>query len=226
MADGWKKMLLSHLNQEIIQCRKCPRLVQFRENVIPRPCYQHETYWKKPVPGFGDPNAWLLITGLAPAAHGGNRTGRILTGDKTSQFFFKCLYQTGFANQPTSEYINDGLILNGCYITAAVKCVPPKDKPTRQEAINCNPYYQQELELLPNVTHILALGRFAFECILMTAKIKGEAVKGLTFSHGKKYSFSHFPTVHAMYHPSPQNTQTGKLTETMTLEALNEIKKQ
>jgi uracil-DNA glycosylase family 4 len=211
------------LNAAVIQCKRCPRLVAYRETLPPKPIFQNEPYWRKPLPGFGDPNAWLLITGLAPAAHGGNRTGRILTGDKTSQFLFKCLYQTGFSNQPTSEHIHDGLKLNGCYLTAAVKCVPPKDKPTRQECINCNDYYKNELELLPRVTHVLALGRVAFECVLMTYKANGENVRGLTFQHGQRYTFQKMPTLITTYHPSPQNTNTGKLTEEMLINVLNNI---
>jgi uracil-DNA glycosylase len=216
---------LKVLEKHIVVCRKCPRLVHFRETVPPKPIYQDETYWRKPVPGFGDPNAWLLIVGLAPASHGGNRTGRIFTGDRSAQFLVKALYDEGFCNQPTSTSRDDGLTYKNCYLTAVVKCAPPHDKPDRSECLNCNVYFQNELKLLKNLTHVLVLGKVAFDGFLLATKAnrkKGPAVK---FSHGGKYIFEDLPIVYASYHPSPQNTNTGVLSEQMFRDLLKEIKK-
>lgn len=213
------------LRDQIIHCRRCPRLVDFREHVPAKKAFENERYWRRPLPGFGDEKAWLLITGLAPSAHGGNRTGRLFTGDATSQFLFKALCQIGFANQESSISKADGLQLQGCYLTAVVKCAPPGDKPTAEECLNCNPYYQQELQLLTGVTHILALGRVAFQSILLTARLKGVSVRGATFQHGGRYQFESFPTIYASYHPSPQNTNTGKLSLSDFVNLLHQIKK-
>lgn len=212
------------LNSTIIQCKKCPRLVQHRENVPPRASYRLQTYWRKPVPGFGDPNAWLLLTGLAPSAQGGNRTGRIFTGDESARFLMNALFNEGFSNQPTSEHLTDGLQLFGCYMTAAVKCVPPSNLPTLTEIANCNCYFQNELFLLKNITTFLALGNLAFNTIIAYAKSLGHPVKHLHFRHGAKYCLPHFPTIFVSYHPSPQNTNTGKLTQEMFQKLLREIK--
>jgi len=212
------------LREEVISCRLCPRLVLFRENVPPRAAFKDQAYWRKPVPGFGDPKAWLLITGLAPAADGGNRTGRIFTGDATARFLLKALYCQGFANQPTSESIDDGLILKGCYMTAAVKCVPPNNKPIRQEILNCSRYYHRELHLLSHVKCILALGRLAFEAYIHYLKSQEAETRHLKFSHGAYFEIDGFPSLYASYHPSPQNTYTGKMTEKMFLDLLGTIK--
>lgn len=219
-----KSKSLPILREEIIHCRLCPRLVDFRENVPPRPAFQDQVYWRKPVPGFGDPNGWLLMTGLAPAAHGGNRTGRIFTGDLSARFLMKGLYQSGFANQPNSDSIDDGLKLNGCYITASVKCVPPANKPTRQEFLNCSRYYQNELGLLKNVSKVLVLGKLAFDAFIFYAKSRGFSTKNVVFFHGARYQIGTLPTLYCCYHPSPRNTNTGRLTEKMLLDLLNFIK--
>lgn len=215
---------LSCLREEIIHCRLCPRLVAFREAVPPHPSYKDQIYWRKPLPGFGDPNAWLLITGLAPAAHGGNRTGRVFTGDGSGKFLISALYEEGFANQPNSDSIDDGLQLFGTYITAAVKCVPPDNKPSKEEIITCHRYYQRELELLTNVTHVLALGKLAFDAFLLYAKMRGFNVRGCKFFHGACYRWEGLPTLFASYHPTPRNTNTGTLTKEMFRELLQGIR--
>jgi uracil-DNA glycosylase family 4 len=198
--------------------------VEYRETVPPRASFCHQNYWRKPVPGFGDPHAWLLLTGLAPAAHGGNRTGRVFTGDESGRFLFDALYREGFANQSTSESLDDGLKLHDCYITASVKCAPPQNKPTLQEFINCQAYYQNELRLLKNLTHVLALGKLAFEAFLAFVKANGQSTKGWRFGHGAKYKAEHMPTLYASYHPTPRNTYTGTLTKEMFRELLKQIR--
>ena len=214
---------LDDLRKDVVVCRRCPRLVEFRENVPVRKAFQNDCYWRRPVPGFGDPDAWLLLTGLAPAAQGGNRTGRLFTGDKSSEFLIKGLYEVGLANQPESISIDDGLVLHGCYMTAVVKCVPPHDKPLRQEIVNCSVYYQNELLLLKRVKYVLALGRLAFDAFCMEAKLQGRIMRLPKFAHGHKYEFEGMPVLYACYHPSPQNTNTGKLTECMFRDLLYEI---
>lgn len=221
---------LNAINDVVIQCRKCPRLVHFRENVPVRKPFAGQCYWKRPVPGFGDPHATLLITGLAPAAQGGTRTGRILTGDATARFLFKVLFAAGISNQPTSESKEDGLKLMGCYLTAAVKCTPPHDKPTLQEILNCSVYYEKEIGLLTQLTDILVLGKIAFDAFKRYAKKSGVDVRGWHFSHGACYvgtcdAWKRSLRVHSSYHPSPRNTNTGRLKESMLLELITEIKK-
>lgn len=210
----------STLNKRVVCCRLCPRLVHFREQVPPKGEFCDEPYWRRPVPGFGDEQAWLLISGLAPAAHGGNRTGRVFTGDKSGDFLMKALYLAGFANQPTSTSRADGLKLKGCYVTAVVKCVPPHDKPSREEIVTCSRYYHNELALLRNVRCVLALGRIAFDSFLLVNKIRPKP----PFVFGEKYAFAGLPTLWASYHPSPRNTNTGKLTMERFLELLKHIK--
>lgn len=215
---------LLQLEAEVTCCFRCPRLVAFRETVPSRPSWQSQPHWRKPVPGFGDPNAWLLITGLAPSAQGGNRTGRIFTGDGSAKFLIDALYRAGFANQSHSDTRDDGLLLKGCFITASVKCVPPENKPTKEEILNCHSWYEQELALLPNLKAILALGKIALETVAFTSRKlhgKGPAVK---FAHGWEYAFTGLPPVYACYHPSPQNTNTGVLTMEMMLALLQTIK--
>lgn len=174
--------------------------------------------------GFGDPHAWLLITGLAPSAQGGNRTGRIFTGDESARFLFKALHEEKFANQPTSTSRDDGLVLHGCYLTAAVKCVPPQNKPTQAEFLRCHPYYDNEIALLKNLKAVLALGKWGFDAFLFYAKQKGHKVRGLKFRHGQAYPFEGLPTLYTCYHPSPQNTNTGKLTNGMMRKVLQQIR--
>ncbi len=201
-------MKLNELNQQIISCRKCPRLVEWREEVarVKRKAYKDEEYWGKPVPGFGDPNARVLVVGLAPGAHGSNRTGRQFTGDASGGFLFPALHRAGFANQAGAESRTDGLILKDMYITASGRCAPPDNKPNPEELNNCQPYLERELEILkPKV--IVCLGKIAFDRIL-----KVFALRGLKFSHGAVYELTTDRWLLASYHPSQQNTLTGKLT--------------
>ena len=176
---------IKELNTCIAECRRCSRLVHFRENVPEKKQFAGQTYWKKPVPGFGDPNAYLLILGLAPSAQGGNRTGRIFTGDESARFLFKALYEEGFASKPTSDGLHDGTELIGCYLTAAVKCVPPDNKPNAIEQKNCSPFLENEFFLLKNLTSVLALGGFAFQAYLQYIKTHGGPKAAHRFAHGK-----------------------------------------
>jgi uracil-DNA glycosylase len=218
---------LEELRETIIQCRTCPRLVKYREKIAreKRKQYSDFNYWGRPVPGYGDPKARLVVIGIAPAAHGGNRTGRVFTGDKSAAFLVKHLYETGFANQSTSETIDDGLVYRDCYITAFVRCVPPGDKPSRKEIANCAHYLESELELLHNCQAILALGKMTFDWIVQFAKRRERIKETFKFEHGKKYALSdRFPTIFTSYHTSPRNTNTGKLTSKMFSELLKEIR--
>ncbi|KAA0284742.1 MAG: uracil-DNA glycosylase [Chloroflexi bacterium] len=202
---------LSTINNEIIYCRKCPRLVAWRQEVarVKRKAYKDEEYWGKPVPGFGDPKARVLVVGLAPGAHGSNRTGRQFTGDASGNFLFPALYKAGFANQPRAESRGDGLILKDMYITASGRCAPPDNKPTPQELDNCQPYLEREIAIIqPKV--IVCLGKIAFDRLL-----KVFALHGLKFSHGATYKLITGLWLICSYHPSQQNTSTGKLTVKM-----------
>ncbi len=209
---------LDKLNKEIIACRKCPRLVAWREEVarVKRKAYLDWDYWGRPVPGFGDPSARVLVVGLAPGAHGSNRTGRQFTGDASGSFLFPALYRAGFASQPDATGRDDGLTLHDIYITASGRCAPPDNKPTLEELNNCQPYLERELEILkPKV--IVCLGRIAFERILKIYSVRGSSFK---FSHGAlhKLRTDSLKTDHWLlcsYHPSQQNTLTGKLTAEM-----------
>lgn len=209
---------LNKLNHEIILCRKCPRLVAWREEVarVKRKAYQDQEYWGKPVPGFGDPNARVLVVGLAPGAHGSNRTGRNFTGDASGAFLYPALYRAGFANQPTAVSRDDGLVLKDLYLAASARCVPPDNKPTPEELNNCQPYLERDLEILkPKV--IVCLGRIAFERILKMYSIHNSEFK---FAHGALYklntdSLNTGCWLLCSYHPSQQNTLTGKLTVKM-----------
>lgn len=219
-------MSLETLNKRIINCRRCPRLVVRREEVarVKRRAFMAWDYWGRPVPGFGDAEAELLILGLAPAAHGANRTGRMFTGDSSGDFLFSALHEAGIASQPTSTSMDDGLTLRGAYITAAVRCAPPKNKPMRQEIINCSGYLKAELGLLPRLKTVLALGRIAFDSYLGILQKKG-IIKSRTpypFAHGARYRFKKSPALHAAYHPSQQNTFTGRLTKESFLGVLRE----
>lgn len=218
-----RKSQLDRLNQEVISCYKCPRLVAWREEVarVKRKAYRDQEYWGKPVPGFGDPNARVLIVGLAPGAHGSNRTGRNFTGDASGGFLYPALHRAGFANQPTAIHRNDGLVLKDLYMAAAARCAPPDNKPTSQELNTCQPYLERDLEILkPKV--IVCLGRVAFERILKIYSIRNPALK---FGHGALYklnadSLNTDPPntdlwLLCSYHPSQQNTLTGKLTVKM-----------
>ena len=220
--------LLLRLNQEIVKCRKCKRLVTFRKKIATekRKQFVNEIYWGKPINGFGDSNAQLLMIGLAPAAHGGNRTGRVFTGDKSADFLFKCLYQAKLANQPTSNYRNDGLKLHNLYLTVALKCVPPGDKPTPLELKTCSRFFKSEINLLSKVNIIVALGKIAFDACLNFYKenypIKN---KNFIFSHGAKYKLPDRKILIGSYHPSPRNVNTGRIDIKKMVKLLKEVKK-
>jgi uracil-DNA glycosylase family 4 len=209
------------VRNEVVDCRRCPRLVEYREEVArkKRKEFLNWEYWGRPIPGFGDPNASLLIVGLAPAAHGGNRTGRVFTGDRSGEFLYKALYKTGLANQPTSRSRDDGLMLKGAYVTAAVKCAPPDNKPTIDETSNCANYLASEIESLKDLRKILCLGGFAFNAVMKTIRIKYNLPRSsASFGHGRVLKLGKgIPDIICSYHPSPRNTQTGKLTEKMFL---------
>ena len=214
------------IRRNVISCRRCKRLVAFREGLIPRRAYASQTYWRRPVPGFGDINGRLLILGLAPAASGGNRTGRVFTGDSSGRFLVRALYETGFANKPVSESLHDGLVYDGCYLTAAVKCAPPGDRPLPQEFENCSRYLDAEIGLMKNLRAVLALGSMAFNAYLGSLRRRGVEVKGAKFGHGKKYQLGESPTLYGSFHPSPRNTNTGKLTHEMLFGLLSTIRQE
>ncbi|HSO72960.1 MAG TPA: uracil-DNA glycosylase [Thermodesulfobacteriota bacterium] len=207
------KSKLEELNQEIIQCRKCARLVAWREEVarVKRRAYVDQEYWGKPVPGFGDPNARVVSVGLAPGAHGSNRTGRNFTGDASGGFLYPALHRAGFANQPTATHRGDGLALQDLYLTASGRCAPPANKPTPAELDNCQSFLERELEILkPQV--IVCLGSIAFARVMRIYSIRNPTWK---FGHGALYMMENGPYVLCSYHPSQQNTQTGRLTPLM-----------
>ena len=207
------KSKLEQLHEEVIQCRKCPRLVAWREEVarVKRKAYRDQEYWGKPVPGFGDPEARIFVVGLAPGAHGSNRTGRNFTGDASGGFLYPALYRAGLANQPTAVSRDDGLMLRDIYLAASARCVPPENKPTLEEMDNCQPYLERELEILkPRV--IVCLGRIAFERVLRLYSVRNPAWK---FGHGAVYRLDDGPWILCSYHPSQQNTLTGRLTAQM-----------
>jgi uracil-DNA glycosylase len=207
-------MGLSELNLELISCRKCPRLVQWREQVgrEKRAAYKDQTYWAKPVPGFGEANARVLILGLAPGAHGSNRTGRMFTGDSSGNFLYPALHRAGFASSSVSINSYDELELQDCYITAAGRCAPPDNKPTRLELQNCRPWLEQELELLPNIRVVLALGKIAHDTML---EFYGLQKSKHPFGHSLEYATPDGKILLDSYHVSQQNTLTGKLTVKM-----------
>ncbi len=210
---------LAVLNNEIIRCTKCPRLVAYREQVglEKRRAYREHEYWARPVPGFGDPNARVLILGLAPGAHGSNRTGRPFTGDRSGDFMYPILYKLGFASQPNATDRNDGLKLIDCYITAAVRCAPPENKPLPSELANCAPYLDREVAILNKMNVVVALGKIAFDAYLSYLKRNGVITSrtGYVFGHAAEYKMPDGITLLASYHPSNQNTATGKLTAAM-----------
>jgi len=207
------------LQEEIAGCRACPRLTRYREEIarVKRRAYRTETYWGRPVPGFGDPKAWLVVVGLAPAAHGANRTGRMFTGDRSGDFLYAALHRAGFANQPSSLRRGDGLRLRGAYITAPCRCAPPDNQPTPDELRRCAPFLSRELALLPNRRVFLALGAIGFKAILDALAREGDRVPGprRRFGHGVSFALPSGRRVAASYHVSQQNTQTGRLTPEM-----------
>jgi len=222
------KTSLTDLNNKIIKCKSCKRLVKFRNKISKekRKQFMQEIYWGKPITGYGDSKAQVLMVGLAPAAHGGNRTGRVFTGDKSADFLFKCLYQAKFANQPTSSYRNDGLKLHNLYLTTALKCVPPGDKPQPIELKTCFKLFKKEIDLLSNVNIIVALGKIAFDACLNFYKqnflIKN---KDFIFSHGAKYKLPDKKILIGSYHPSPRNVNTGRIDIKKMSILLEEVKK-
>jgi uracil-DNA glycosylase len=220
---------LTILNREVIACTRCPRLVAYREEIarVKRRAYLAWDYWGKPVPGFGDANARVLVMGLAPGAHGSNRTGRPFTGDASGNFMYPILYETGFASQPTATDRNDGLKLRDLYITAAVRCAPPNNKPLPQELAECSQFLDRELAGLRKVRVVVALGKIGFDAYLNYAKRRGIIAnrKGYLFQHGASYRLPDRKVLLASYHPSNQNTQTGKLTRKMFVEIFQEAAK-
>jgi len=214
---------LEELNKEIIQCRKCPRLVEHREQigVVQRRAYRGEEYWCKPITGFGDPQARLLVVGLAPGAHGANRTGRIFTGDRSGDYLYRALFETGFANQPESVSRQDGLVLRDAYITCPVRCVPPDNKPTKEEILACRPFLVRELAYLANVKLVVALGNIGLQAYLSVLQDQGriKSRSPFRFAHGAVFrAYKGGPLLLTSYHPSQQNTSTKRLTAEMLRE--------
>jgi uracil-DNA glycosylase family 4 len=202
---------LAGVTAEVVSCRACPRLVAWREQVAveKRASYAGDAYWGRPVPGFGDPGASLLVVGLAPAAHGGNRTGRVFTGDRSGDWVFRALWRAGFANQPTSVAADDGLRLAGAWVSAVVRCAPPANRPTPAERDRCVPYLARELDLLADLRVVVALGQFAYDAVCRLYAVRPRP----RFGHGVEVVLPAGPTLIASYHPSQQNTFTGTLTE-------------
>ena len=219
-------MNIKQLERKIIECKKCDRLVQFREKIAleKRKAYSNWKYWGKPVPGFGSKTAKIMVLGLAPAAHGGNRTGRVFTGDRSAEFLFRCLHHVGLSNQAHSEHRNDGLELDG-YITTAVKCVPPGDKPTTKEKENCEVFLNTEFEMLKNIKVIIGLGKIGFDSYLKFIRKKYPIImKDYKFGHGVRYKMPNKLVLFGAFHPSPRNVNTGRLNFEMMVEFLKRIK--
>jgi len=217
---------LQVLTEQIIAFRKCPRLVRWREQVAraKRAAFQDEEYWGKPVPGFGDPKARVLVVGLAPAAHGGNRTGRVFTGDRSGDWLYAALYRAGFASQPTSTHRGDGLRLTGCYVAACVRCAPPANRPTPRERDHCLGYLVEELRLLKNVKVLLCLGGFAWDGAFRVLKELGHVPpRKPKFGHAARAEVGPFALL-GCYHPSQLNTFTGRLTEKMLDDVISNLK--
>jgi uracil-DNA glycosylase len=226
---NYRMSWLTILNRDVVACSRCPRLVTYREQVAreKRRAYRDWDYWGKPVPGFGDPNARVLIMGLAPGAHGSNRTGRPFTGDASGNFMYPVLHETGFANQANATDRNDGLKLRDLYITAAVRCAPPDNKPLPTELVACSSFLDRELAGLENVKVVVVLGKIGFDAYLNYVKRRGllKSKKDYLFGHGLSYQLPDGKVLLASYHPSNQNTQTGKLTRQMFVEIFREAAK-
>jgi len=219
---------MSSLYKEVIKCNICPRIVDFRTKIAneKRKQFMEWSYWGKPIPGYGDTKASLLLVGLAPAAHGGNRTARVFTGDKSADFLIKCLYKEGLANQPNSDSLNDGLKFNNIFMTPVLKCVPPQDKPTAQELANCSNFFSREMELLKNVKVILALGKIGFDgCLKYFKKDFNFKMKDYPFGHDKSYILPNGKILWGSYHPSPRNVNTGIMNIEMMRSLLKKIKR-
>lgn len=209
---------LMAVRRKVVACRRCPRLVKWRNDVAKEKVrrFQGEEYWGKPIPSFGDPSARLLIVGLAPAAHGGNRTGRMFTGDESGNWLFRALHKAGFASQPESVHRFDGLYLTDCYITATIRCAPPKNRPTREEILKCQPFLDNEIALLRDVRVVVGLGKVGFDAALEAFRRSGKIdfARRPAFAHGAAYDLGPYTFI-ASYHPSQQNTYTGRLTRPM-----------
>ena len=218
---------ISRLNNKIINCRLCPRLIKFRNKIVKnkRKQFLKEKYWAKPITGFGDSNGNILFVGLAPAAHGGTRTGRVFTGDKSSDFLYKCLHKAKISNQSNSDHINDGLKLNNAYITTALKCVPPEDKPLKKELDNCSSYFEKEINYLKNLKVIVALGKIAFDACKYFYQKQFNLEREIKFGHGKVYKLENGVSLVGCYHPSPRNVNTGRINEKKMVSLFNKIKK-
>jgi uracil-DNA glycosylase len=219
---------LKIIHDNVIACTRCARLRRYCEEIarVKRRAYREESYWGKPVPGFGNPTARLLIIGLAPAAHGGNRTGRVFTGDRSGDFLFASLYRAGFANRPMSRNRHDGLRVNDTYITAAVHCAPPDNKPSQGEFDRCREFLVREIRSLKGIRVVVALGKMAFDEYLKTLKVMGRMTdhRGIRFQHAARYVLGKdLPVLMASYHPSQQNTQTGRLTPAMMDEIFSAV---
>ena len=219
--------MLSQLNNSIIKCNKCPRLVQFRKKIVKnkRKQYFNETYWGKPITGFGDNKGKILFVGLAPAAHGGTRTGRVFTGDKSSDFLYKCLFKAKISNQPTSKHINDGLKLYNAYITTALKCVPPEDKPLSNEISNCSNFFDKEILSLKKLKVIVTLGKVAFDNCIKLYKQKFDIKQKFTFKHGSTQLLPNGLIILSSYHPSPRNVNTKLISNKMMVDLFKKAKK-
>ena len=220
-------MKFKSLEKKIIGCRKCSRLVNFRERIASekRKSYMDWDYWGKPVSGYGDIDERMMILGLAPAAHGANRTGRVFTGDKSADFLFKCLHHVGLANQPNSDHRQDGLKLKG-YMTVAVKCVPPADKPAAEEKINCESFLAQEFEIMSNLKVVVGLGKIGFDsCLKFIRKTHPIKMKDFKFGHGVRYELPNGLILFGSFHPSPRNVNTRKLTFKMMVQFFETLKK-
>ena len=228
LVSNFAKQRVLDLNKEVVECRACPRLVEYRERVarVKKKRFLSFNYWGRPVPGFGDIAASILVIGLAPAPHGGNRTGRLFTGDRSADFLVKALFDAGYANQPGSIDVNDGLELHGVYMTAAVKCVPPNDRPTSEETSNCTQFLKSELEICNKSRVILCLGQFAYRSMMTLLRKNNLFISKIPrFEHGLKIHLLDGRKVVASYHPSPRNTQTGRLTADMFNSLLRKISK-
>jgi len=221
---------LQILENRITECTLCPRLVEYRQMVARerRRAYRDWTYWGRPVPAFGDPGAKVLVVGLAPAAHGANRTGRVFTGDRSGDFLYRALYQTGFASQPNSVSLGDGLTLTGVFISAAVRCAPPDNKPLPEEIRNCRPYLASEIKLLKDLKVVVPLGRLAFDAYLSVLKDEHRIARRSAFAFGHDLEQTlgpGLPVLVSSYHPSQQNTSTGKLTDAMLRSVFERVKR-
>ena len=215
---------LEILNKTIVNCTKCKRLVDFRKKIAKEKTkrFKHENYWGRPITGFGDPKAKVMFVGLAPAAHGGNRTGRVFTGDKSADFLFKCLFKVGYSNQANSDHLGDGLKLIDTYLTTALKCVPPQDKPTSLELKNCFSFFSQEIEVIKSIKVVVCLGKIAFDACIKSLNLKDF---GFKFTHGQLNKVNEGFYLASSYHPSPRNVNTGRLTEASMLNFLKKLKR-